>query len=129
MYSINLTQTKSLISLLPDKHILNLKQLSDNVVRIQLAHQTDEDSMRIVHANSKKFGTTHKQVYLTDVYLPIGSEQTDEPIVINNTRNWGSKTQITTDTGKVSLWNFFYNVITIIARANGMNVVDQEEED
>jgi len=129
MYSINLSLSKKLMNILPDNYIVNLKQLSENIVRIQLAHQNTNDKMRIVHSNSKTFREKHPFAYTADVSLPITEDSADdEGICISHAQNWGAKTVLKINAEQISISDFFFKAITILAQANGLAIDTEQKE-
>lgn len=66
MYSINLSMSHTEI---PQNYICNLKQLSESVVRVQLAERSESDSLPVVHSNSRTFAQTHPSALTVDVTM------------------------------------------------------------
>ena len=73
MYSINLSLL-SHSNYIPENAIVNVKQLSENVVRIQLAERLPSDKLPVVHTNSIKFSKTHEDSLVVDMSISSQGE-------------------------------------------------------
>jgi len=116
MYSINLSILSQTENYIPQNHIVNLKQLSDNVVRIQLAERTEEDRLPVVHSNSKKFEATHNDALTVDVTMSSESQN-----VIIRPKNFDGEMD---EIKGFNLSDTFYNIVKLILKANDLEVND-----
>lgn len=53
----------------PEGKIVNVKQVSDFIIKVQVADFVEYDSKSIVHCNTSKFDENHKNATLATVYI------------------------------------------------------------
>ena len=112
MYSINLSILKY-SNYIPEDHIVNLKQLSDTVVRVQLAERQETDKLPVVHSNSAKFATTHKDALTVDITMSASEED-----VILYPKNFNPEDEELSKRKGFSISDLFADITKLILKVN-----------
>lgn len=118
MYSINLSLlAKS--NYVPEGHIINVKQLSDNVIRLQIAERRESDKLPVVHTNSRTFAASHADSIAVDITM---SDQNGDTVIIpKNFKVFGNSTNVKKS---YNILQTFVNLVRVILELNEYEVYD-----